>query len=48
MGASENVKKALVISLVTLAIGSLGLANDVSIELAQTSELMTPTIEILV
>ncbi|GBR75464.1 hypothetical protein NO2_1620 [Candidatus Termititenax persephonae] len=47
MGMGDNLKKALVMSLVTLAIGSLGLANDVSIELAQTSEMMTPTIEIM-
>ncbi|MDR1324158.1 MAG: hypothetical protein LBK68_06970 [Candidatus Margulisbacteria bacterium] len=48
MGASDNIKKALVISLVTLAVSSLGLANDVTIELAQASELITPTIEIMV
>ena len=47
MGMQDNLKKALVISLVTLAIGSLGLANDVNVELAQGFDLMTPTIEIM-
>ena len=47
MGMQDNMKKALVVSLVTLAISSLGLSNDVHIELAQDFDLMTPTIEIL-
>ena len=47
MGMQDNLKKALVVSMLAMAVSSMGLANnDVSIELAQDS-LMTPTIEIL-
>jgi hypothetical protein len=46
MATGDNLKKALVVSMLAMAVSSLGLANNVTIELAQ-EPMMTPTIEIL-
>jgi hypothetical protein len=46
MATGDNLKKALVVSMLAMAVSSLGLANNVTIELAQ-EPMMVPTIEIM-
>jgi hypothetical protein len=46
MATGDNLKKALVVSMLAMAVSSMGFANNVTIELAQ-EPMMTPTIEIL-